>query len=94
MKNHFKKYWPIIFSVLILLSVLFILINISFKRNEGVFVYALDDPYIHMSIAKNLVQEKVFGVTKYEFSFSTSSPLYTLLLSFFYYIFSPNEITP
>jgi hypothetical protein len=57
-------------------------------------VYALDDTYIHMAMAKNLAKHGVYGVTKYEFSSSSSSPVWTLLLSLFYVIVGVNEWLP
>ncbi len=61
-------------------------IFISLIQNDFHFAYALDDPYIHMAIAKNFAQHFVWGVSKYEFSSSSSSILYTLLISLFYFI--------
>ena len=67
---------------------------ISAGSNGGHFVYALDDPYIHMSMAKNFVNSGVWGITPAEFTSSSSSPLWTLLLSGVYYITGVNEIAP
>lgn len=66
---------------------------ISLNLNDGKIVYALDDAYIHMAIAKNFSQKGVWGVTRYEFSSSSSSILYSLLLSLIF-LFGPNEIVP
>ena len=38
--------------------------------------YALDDPYIHMAVAKHFVDHGVWGMTPFEFS-SSSSSLFT-----------------
>jgi len=46
----------------------------------GVFVYPLDDTYIHMSIAKNLAVNNTWGITGQQFASASSSILYTLLL--------------
>lgn len=64
------------------------------RLNNGYFVYILDDVYIHMAIAKNFVKYNVWGVTKYEFSSTSSSLLYTLLISFSYLIFGVNQFSP
>ncbi len=50
-------------------------------RNRGVFSYIIDDPYIHLSMAKNLLAHGVWGVTPYEFSSASSSPLWVLIMS-------------
>ena len=49
-------------------------------RDTGMLSYPLDDAFIHMSISKNLVQHGVWGITQFEFSSTSSSILYTLIL--------------
>lgn len=94
MKSTFRNYWSFIIPTAILLITVAALSYISMKQHEGRFIYALDDPYIHMAMAKNFSQHGVWGVTRYEFSSSSSSLLWTLLLSGVYLIFGVNEIAP
>ncbi len=54
----------------------------------------MDDTYIHMAIAKNVALHGVWGVTRYAFTSSTSSPLYTLLLALAYLVTGIHEVTP
>lgn len=60
--------------VLLLLAVLYFL-------NGSHFIYVLDDPYIHMTIAKHFSQTGAWAVNGLTFSSATSSPLWTLLIS-------------
>ena len=52
----------------------------SVLANSGRLVYALDDTYIHLAMAKNIALHGTWGITSHEFSSSTSSPLFTLVL--------------
>lgn len=94
MKNWLSKNRPAATAALLLLIIIGILLASSLKHNGGHLVYALDDPYIHMAMAKNFAQHSVWGVTKYHFSSSSSAPLWTLLVSVFYFVFGTNEVTP
>jgi 4-amino-4-deoxy-L-arabinose transferase-like glycosyltransferase len=47
-----------------------------------------------MAMAKNFAQHGVWGMYKYEFTSSSSSPLWALLLSLNYLLFGPNEVSP
>ena len=94
MKKWVIQKWPVLCVIAAYWVAMSILIVISIHMNQGNFVYPLDDSYIHMAIAKNTVQHGVWGVTKYEFSNSTSSPLWTGLLAITYLVFGVNEISP
>ncbi len=64
------------------------------RQNDNHLVYAIDDAYIHLAVAKNLAQHGVWGVTPYEFSSSSSSLLWTLLLTTLSLFFGANELLP
>lgn len=94
MKAFIAKNWPLVAAILLFWLIITLLLSQSIKQNEGHFVYLLDDSYIHMAIAKNFALHGVWGITRYEFSSTSSSPLWTLLLTGIYLIFGVNEITP
>lgn len=90
----------------IIISIIFLLISsiiinydiISFvnqiKIKLGDYYYPLDDSYIHLSIAKNIAFHNNWGVTKYEFSNTSSSPFFTIILTVLFKLFGNNEKTP
>ena len=64
------------------------------QATDSIWVYTIDDPYIHMAMAKNLAFSGVYGVTPFEFSSSSSSPLWTLFLGGMYRIFGLSDLLP
>ena len=64
------------------------------SKTGGHLIYTLDDAYIHMAMAKNLARYGVYGVTRFEFSSASSSPVWTLLVALFYFIFGVHGATP
>lgn len=62
------------------IQILLMVWRVCMRQSEGHFTYVLDDPYIHMSIARNLAEHGVWGVTQYAWSSASSSPLWTALL--------------
>ncbi len=80
---------------LVLLAVLTTLVLAGgLGLTEGQLTYALDDSYVHMAMAKNLAQHGVWGVTRHEFSSSSSSPLWTLLLAGVFTATGPVDAVP
>ena len=86
--------WPLVTSLAVFWMMSAVLLTSSILRNGGHVVYAQDDPYIHMAVAKNFSSAGIFGVTRYGFTASSSSPLWTLLLSLLFKACGPREIHP
>lgn len=66
----------------------------SLSKTDGHYVYLIDDAYIHLAMAKNFALHDVWGITKYEFSSTSSSPLFTYLLSVLIKVFGNNDQIP
>lgn len=92
--RQIRRNWMLILPVLILWATVGILLIQSLLLTRGHFTYGLDDAYIHMAMAKHFAQHGVWGVTKYAFTSSSSSPLWTLLLSGIYKLSDPQEWVP
>ena len=63
-------------------------------RINGTLCYALDDSFIMMAISKHLAFNGVWGLTPYNFSSTASSPLFTVLLSAFIWLFGDHLWLP
>ncbi|MCI0657303.1 MAG: hypothetical protein L0170_09570, partial [Acidobacteria bacterium] len=90
----FGKHWPLWAAIALYVAILAILVFLSARQNQGHLIYAFDDAYIHMAMAKNFALHGVWGVTRDGFTSSSSSLLWTLLLSAAYRLFGVNQIAP
>jgi arabinofuranosyltransferase len=93
----YNKYYPVKFETGInyLLAGIAILAGIFMlyvaKSQNGYFCFPLDDSWIHLTFARNIVEYGSFSYYKNQLATSGStSPLYTLILAGFYF-FSKNE---
>ncbi|MFX1443895.1 MAG: hypothetical protein ACFFHV_10815 [Promethearchaeota archaeon] len=89
-----RTHWEFYLSLIIFWGIFFIILYYSMSLNNGNIIYSLDDCYIHMAIAKNFSQYGIWGINKDKFSSTSSSLLYTLLLSLIFFIIGPNELVP
>lgn len=94
MRKVIAGYWPLVAGLLVLSLLTTLLLLLSIDQNGGYLVYGLDDTYIHMSVARSLVEHGVFGVTSYHFSAAESSLLWPLLLALAYVVGGVNETAP
>jgi len=72
---------PFAIAAALFAAVLLLLIRHGLHQDAGVFVYPLDDAYIHLAVSRNLAMHGVWGISPYAFSGASSSPGWTLLLA-------------
>jgi hypothetical protein len=89
-----RENWPLYAALGALWTLVAVLTLDGMYRNGGRFIYALDDPYIHMAIAKNLVRHGLWGVSPYRFSWCSSSPLWTAIVALSYALLGVNAYAP
>lgn len=94
MKNSIRFFNPLLICILLLLTVSGLLYFKILIDNNYNFVYTLDDAYIHMAMAKNFAAHGVWGISPFEFTSSSSSIIWTLILSGFYFVVGPNQYIP
>ena len=88
------KHWPLFASVVILCVTMGVLSTLLILRENGHLVFALDDPYIQMAMAKNFALHGVWGITRFGFTSASSSPLWTLLIAVTYLLAGVSETSP
>jgi len=94
LKKVWTQHWPLITVAGVLCAVVAAVFPLCLRANGGKFVYAIDDIYILMAVAKNFVTHGVWGVTPYEFTSSTSTILWPLLLALVYALGGTSELAP
>jgi len=88
------RHWPLFATLALFGLSLALFLVLSLILTSGHLTYPLDDTYIQMAMAKNLALHRTWGVTRYGFSGSSSSPLWTLLIAGTYLLFGVNAVTP
>jgi len=89
-----KKYSLLWIVILFYLFTVASVLVVSLKLNHGDFVYALDDAYIHLGMAKNLVSHGHWATNQMSFTSASSSPLWVLIITSVYLVTGVNTITP
>src|SRR3989339_303795 len=94
MKILLKKHSLTLTVILLYLALVIIIILITYRNNDNHFIYPLDDTYIHLALAKNLIGHGVFGISQYQFTATSSSPVWSAILSLMFYIGGTNDYLP
>ncbi len=76
--GRLRPYW---IAAVIYVSMLGVLLVQAWHIDRLQQVYAVDDAYIHLAIAKNLLTHHVFGVTPFGFTGASSSVVWPFLLA-------------
>jgi hypothetical protein len=94
--DHARRSWrsPLLLPLALFLVALAAALRSGLRETEGIFLYALDDAYIHMAVAKNLATHGVWGCTPWHFSSSSSSLLWTLGLGLAYVALQVHDWIP
>ena len=89
-----KTYFPLIISLSVVIIITALVFFLSYQNTDGIFVYSLDDAYIHLAYAKNIFLHNVWGITSHGFTSTTSSPLWTLLITAVFFLTGINIYIP
>jgi hypothetical protein len=89
-----RRHWPFLAVTALWLALFGLTLARILAISGGRLIYASDDVYIHMAIAKNLVRHGVWGVTPFGFTSCASSILWPILIALTYWIFGVNEWSP
>ncbi len=87
-------HWPVTLVILIVAALYVFIAVRMLGLTGGQLIYPLDDTYIHMAIAKNVALHGVWGVSPDHFTATSSSPLWTALLSLAYLLTGVHDVTP
>jgi hypothetical protein len=90
----FARLSPLLAAIAVFLTSLGAALRLGLHGTDGRLIYALDDTYIHMAVAKTLATHGVWGCTPFHFSSSSSSLLWTVVLGGAYRVFGVNDWLP
>lgn len=95
MKKFAFPYRSLILHTLLLLALCGgLLWSVFLKTDQLSYPYPLDDSYIHLAISKSLAEKGSLSIDPARFDFSTSSPLFTMMLAGVFLISSPSVWWP
>lgn len=85
-----KNWSVVVISVIVLAALIGSAIwNMSAATN-GHVVFSLDDPYIHLAMARAMAEHGTWGISPDAFTATSSSPFYLLLLATIFWLATPS----
>jgi hypothetical protein len=92
--SRYRVYLVLLLVLAVLFAPLYLIEHHVMKVTGGIFMYPLDDTFIHMAVAKDIALHGNWGVSGNEFQSASSSPLYTVILAALFKLFSGRMILP
>jgi hypothetical protein len=92
--DRVSPWLPLLPALAVFLASLAAALHAALRLTGGRLIYALDDAYIHMAVARTLALHGVWGCTPFHFSSSSSSLLWTFLLGVAYRVFGVHDSLP
>jgi hypothetical protein len=89
-----RGHGALVAALTLFLILLVALHSAATRLDGGSFTYPLDDTYIHLAMAKHFAGGHGWGITRDQFASSSSSPLWTLLLSAWMGVFGVGDEAP
>jgi hypothetical protein len=95
MKTNLARYWHLFAAISVMLVLTIIPIILVEGSTGEKYTYPIDDAYVHMALARNLMRFRTWGALPVpEFTSSSSSLLWTVLLVLIGSIFGLQNLTP
>jgi hypothetical protein len=85
---------PLLVPLVVFLVSLAAALRAALRWTDGRLIYAVDDAYIHMAVARTLANQSLWGCTPFHFSSSSSSLLWTFGLGAAYRLFQVHDWIP
>jgi hypothetical protein len=85
---------PLLLPLAVFVVSLAAALRTALQSTDGRLIYAVDDAYIHMAVAKTLASHGIWGCTPFHFSSSSSSLLWTFGLGVAYRVFQVHDWIP
>ncbi len=93
MKSSIQSNLAFALPLTVMALVVFAIVGQSYSVATRV-LYPIDDPYIHLAMARHFAEHGLWGVSLAGFSASSSSPGWTALLASGFYLFGSQEWLP
>ena len=93
-KEHGREFFLMLIPIVVLWITVAVMVGLTMSQHGGVFVYALDDPYIHLAIAKNLALHGTWGIYPGQFASASSSLIWPPLLASIFLVTGPQVYAP
>ncbi len=85
---------PLLPALTVFVVSLAVALRVALRLTGGRLIYALDDAYIHMAVARTFALHGIWGCTPFHFSSSSSSLLWTFVLGVAYRVFGVHDSLP